>query len=71
LTLVAENPLTLYALAECYRKKRDYERAIYYAKKAIAKNTNLDIAYELLQWIHHPTRGLIGRFFNVKGKGRT
>jgi tetratricopeptide (TPR) repeat protein len=70
LTIVADNPLTLYALAECYRRRKDYERAIYYVKKAIAKNPNLDIAYELLQWVHHPDRKFLGRFFNVKGKGR-
>lgn len=71
LTIVPDNPLTLYGLAECYRRKNDHERAIYYVKKAIAKNPNLDIAYELLQWAHNPARKLFGRLFSVKGKGRS
>ncbi len=71
LTLAGDNPLTLYGIAECCRRKRDYERAIYYVKKAIAMNPNLDIAYELLEWIHHPTRRFLNRFLNVKRKGRT
>jgi tetratricopeptide (TPR) repeat protein len=71
LAIVPDNPLTVYGLAECYRRKKDYERAIYYVKKAIAKNPNLDIAYELLQWIHHPARKFFGRVLSVKGKGRS
>jgi tetratricopeptide (TPR) repeat protein len=71
LTEVPDNPLTLYGLAECYRRKNDHERALYYVKKAIAKNPNLDIAYELLQLLHHPVRKLVGRLFSMKGKGRS
>ncbi len=71
LTIVPDNPLTLYGLAECYRRKKDYERAIYYVKKAIAMNPNLDTAYELLQWAHHPARKFLWRFLSVKGKGRS
>jgi tetratricopeptide (TPR) repeat protein len=55
----SDNPLALYGVAECYRKRRDYERALYYVKKAIAGNPNLDCAFELLEWLHNPAR----RFF--------
>lgn len=49
-----QNPLTLYCLAEYYRKRYDYQNALYYTKKAIAFNPQLDAAIELLQWLHSP-----------------
>jgi len=62
---VCDNPLTLYGLAECYGKVHDYERALYYVKKAIAGNPNLDSAFTLLQWLHSPTRKFL-RIFGGK-----
>ena len=62
------NPLTLYGLAECCRMKRDYERALYYVKKAIAGNPNLDCAFELLEWLHGPARRFFGLFKRTAGK---
>ena len=55
-----QNPLTLYCLAECYRKVGNYQYAIYYAKKAITFNPKLNAAIELLQWLHSP----YGKFIN-------
>jgi len=63
---VAENPLTLYGLAKCYAEDRDYEHALYYVKKAIAGNPNLDSAFTLLQWLHSPARNLFGIFGGKK-----
>ena len=56
LNAVSDNALTLYGLAECYRARRDYERALQYVKKAITRNPNLDCAFELLEWLHGPNR---------------
>jgi len=53
---VRDNPLTLYGLAECHRRKREYEQSLKYVKKAIAGNPKLDSAFELLQWLHKPGR---------------
>jgi tetratricopeptide (TPR) repeat protein len=64
---VCDNPLTLYGLAECYRTNRDYERALYYVKKAIAGNPNLDSAFALLRRLHSPYR-IFRKFKRKKGK---
>jgi tetratricopeptide (TPR) repeat protein len=47
-----QNPLTLYCLAECYRKMRNYEYALYYTKKAISYNPEFDAAIELMLWLN-------------------
>ena len=60
-----DNPLTQYGIAQCYRLKRDYDKAIHYVKKAIAGNPKLDCAFELLEWLHGP-----GRRFSVIFKRR-
>jgi len=49
-----QNPLTLYFLAEYYRQKKNYRYARFYAKKSIAFNPNLEVAIELLQFLHSP-----------------
>ncbi|UCG91977.1 MAG: hypothetical protein JSV97_13110 [candidate division WOR-3 bacterium] len=49
-----QNPLTLYCLADYYRRRHDYRNALYYTKKAIAFNPQLDAAIELLQWLYSP-----------------
>lgn len=58
LHIVSDNPLTLYGLAECYRRKREYAESMSYVKKAIAGNPKLDGAFELLHWLHKPGRDL-------------
>ena len=64
---VCDNPLTLYGLAECYRTNRDYERALYYVKKSIAGNPNLDSAFALLERLHRRSR-IFRKFKQKKGK---
>ena len=62
LNAVPGNPLTLYGLAECSRMNGDDEHALYYVKKAIAGNPEMDCAFELLQWLHRPRLRLFGKF---------
>ncbi len=56
LALIAapQNPLTLYHLAEYYRRKKNYRYARFYVKKSIAFNLHLDSAIELLQILSSP-----------------
>lgn len=68
LNTVPCNPLTLYGLAECSRMNGDNEHALYYVKKAIAGNPELDCAFELLQWLHRPRLRFIGKFRRAKRK---
>jgi tetratricopeptide (TPR) repeat protein len=68
LKFAPDNPLTMYGLAECYRMKRDYEHALYFVKKAIAGNPNLDRAFELLEWLHGPARKVLNIFKGTAGK---
>ncbi len=65
---VSDNPLTLYGIAECYRARKDYERALRYVKKAIAGNPHLDCAFDLLEWLHEPGRSFYWVFKGRKGK---
>ncbi|KPK64296.1 hypothetical protein AMJ83_03495 [candidate division WOR_3 bacterium SM23_42] len=69
LNVVPDNPLTLYGFAECHRAQRDYERALYYVKKALAGNPHLDSAFGLLQWLHGPIRKILGGLHKKIRKG--
>lgn len=66
LSVVPDNPLTLYGIAACCRMARDYERALYYVKRAIAGNPELDCAFELLQWLHRPSTRFLSIFHGEK-----
>ena len=61
----------MYGLAECYKMKRDYKRALYYVKKAIAGNPNLDRTFELLEWLHSPARKFLDIFKRTAGKEKS
>jgi tetratricopeptide (TPR) repeat protein len=65
LIAVPQNALTLYCLAECYRKNNDHKHALYYTKKAITLNPELDAAIELLQWLHSPQARFIQRIRKI------
>lgn len=60
-----QNPLTLYCLAECYYRKRDYQYALYYTKKAITFNPKFDAAIELLQRLHSPYGRFVRSFWRI------
>ncbi len=68
LNLAPDNPLTLYGLAQCSRMNHDYERALFYVKRAIVGNPKLDCAFELLQWLHRPRVTNIKDFIGRKGE---
>ncbi|MBE0432183.1 hypothetical protein IBX73_01815 [candidate division WOR-3 bacterium] len=68
LSLVPDNPLTLYGIAACCRMVRDYEDVLYYVKRAIAGNPELDCAFELLQWLHRPSTKFLRIFSRKKRK---
>jgi tetratricopeptide (TPR) repeat protein len=54
LIMSPQNPLTLLCLAMYYCKKGNYEYALYYAKKSIAFNPELDGALELMYRLNSP-----------------